>query len=375
MKRTQLIAILFAPLALACGRDVAAPTSGLRPLFSLGAGGPADTTCDFGVAWALSSSAHFDSAAFSFQDATHQSRTQCGNLAFTGDSAFVRLRWIPALVDANKINSWQDKYRQTNSAFPDSMFVPFQRVVAQNTWADTTLKVVFDPRFDAIGMREFAGGGVAPDPAAFDLACDNACVQQWRTIIPPPLDSLRAVNGTSVQVFWRNNNYQRAIDFTEVYRDGALIGMTSGNTKTFTDGPLTNGVHAYQIRHVANGSPNATELGAKPNSPFSAELTITAGGPAPPTNLVCRGHFTATMDCGWSITVPSAQTEVFRDGTLKASLAAGVSTWTDPTVTRGVTYTVRLGQRGASGNHSGPAPTERRDVARPHGGGAGRHQL
>lgn len=355
---SSLAVMSFTVLALSCEGD----TSGLQgppwgaPSFLLGSGGVEGTSCDKGVAW-FQDDPHIDSMVVTFFDDAGAQRTRCGDLDFQDQRGWVRVVWSPHdAAHPSDTNRWQLKHRVISTSEADSMALLFQRVVLGTSLVDTTFEVKLRSNADAVSLRLYAGLPAATTPAVFDVSCEEGCAQHWRKILPPLLDSLRAAPGNYVHLFWRNQNWKRPLDTTEVYRNGVRVGWSGGTANTFTDGPLPAGTYAYQLRHVTGSSPH--NLGGLPNSPYSAELSILLA--PPPTGLTCEGNFDPTMDCRWFNAVTGDSTQVFRDGVLQATVAGGSanapSTWTDPAVVRGASYTyqVRHVEGGLAGAFGAP---------------------
>lgn len=346
-------ALAVAACAGDAGRSL--PTS-LHPMFQTVWDDTNYNSCAATVAWLASAPQHFDSIAVTFLDAQHLPRATCGDLPFSGDSAFVRVAWNPMGHNTSP-SVWVRKYRSANSAFHDDWRVVFNRVLDSLEVKDTTFGLALGQGADAASMRLYLisnafdstnDAGQRDDTTAtrsFEQNCDEACTEMWRHIDAPQLDSVRIVGDTSVQVFWRNHNWGRSYDTTLLHRDGAVVGKTADTMHAFLDHPVGVGVHAYTVRHVAPSSP---WYDLPPHySQFATQLSITVGPPAP-TGLGCAGNFTATIDCQWTVTTQTDSTLVYRDAAVKARLAPGVATWTDGAVTRGSSYNYQVAHvRGA----------------------------
>lgn len=184
----------------------------------------------------------------------------------------------------------------------------------------------------------------------FDTLTVDAAAHLWGKQAGPTGFGATLTGGNRPQLTWTNRHPGRSLDSTEVFRSvngGTWTYRTrvGGAATSWTDTALANGSYSFFIRHAtARTFPTFVEdTLVRPNSPTTGDLTVIIGPPPPPrppapSDLQCWGNFTATMDCSWTHNAPGAETQIYRDGVLKATRAANVATWIDSTVTRGVTY-------------------------------------
>lgn len=160
--------------------------------------------------------------------------------------------------------------------------------------------------------------------------------------LPFPTAVSVAVVGSSLRVSWTNAD---ATATTRIYRDGVSIGTVAAGVTQFTNSGVTPAtLYLYQVRHEKSG---------RVPSPRTATVNGTLGV-VPPTGLVYAFNVDDVV-LDWTITVPSAQTRIYRDGVLVGTVGAGVSSFADADVPNGdYVYDVRHWD---GTNLSGPSNT------------------
>lgn len=318
---------------------------GLRPSFSISPSSPPDSTeCTEGVAYESTypSDVSLDSAKF-YPPGSSQARTQCGDLAFDeseGSPGSVKLKTVLQGTGA-PVQSWSRGTRGTTS---DTLSEAFQTL-----WLDTTKMNTYDaPANDKYDLVAFAYRHGSDSAMAVRESTDvTALAQLWRHI-----DTVTSFNATSqgywANLSWANHHRNRNIDSTEVWRRSSSGSWTliatkvhSATSHSDSAGP---GTWYYLVRHVSAGPDypnNDVGVMARPKTRTTAEKSVSIYTPAP-TYLMCEGNFQPTMDCVWSAGSPTATTRIFRNNDSVATVAAGVTSWTDQSVDTGTTYVYKL---------------------------------
>ena len=175
----------------------------------------------------------------------------------------------------------------------------------------------------------------------------NAKAQIWRHIPAPTNLVVTVLDGRHVRVTWVNHVLDAHVDSTEVWRSSSLWQRAAGvspDSQGYTDSVPAAGVYHYSVRHVGNFvlySDDDVGGMSRPNSPAPADTTVTLGAAAP-TNLSCAGTLIPTIPCTWTNTVPGDSVVVYRGGQVLTRLGAGVTSWTDGTVTLNQTYVYQV---------------------------------
>lgn len=304
-------------------------------------------------------------------------RPACGDLLFDEDStasnpARLVITYSPLELERTR---WQFLVRRMRKA---SSSLVYDTTAQQPYWNSTVTKtstlaapaalgyeltfweLIWDT--DTVPGSYFPPANHPDGPGGFQL---------WKTIAQPAGFFTDLFTSNRPRVSWTNRHLGRPVDSTEVYRrvnaGGWVFRAKSGPTAVdFVDTALANGTYSYFVRHVAAPAPERSDIPALArlaSATTVADSEVINATPPAPIALRCEGNFDPTIDCFWQNTSTLSQTEVYRDGVLKTTLAPGVSSWTDGSVTAGSSYQYKF--RHVNGGVPGSYSSQISGVANP----------
>jgi chitodextrinase len=219
---------------------------------------------------------------------------QCGDLDFT-DARTVSVRSYYATdstVPAE--NPW--KYWWRRARFADDGTGDLDEVAkvirSGHVFGWDTAAVALSDEYDAIGVIVVLnadstleiGDSVFIDPAVSSYYGGiNVVVQHWAHREPPVFDSA-TVDGSSVSLHWTNVHVGRAVDSTNIYRNGAFTKTVGPAETSYEDRGLAPGSYAYSLKHVSMTAASTDPMGPAPypNSSSSDTITVTVVTNHPP---------------------------------------------------------------------------------------------
>jgi hypothetical protein len=308
---------------------------------------PDSTDCTLGTAYLGSSDALLDSVKF-YPAGSSSPRTQCGDLPFNEDPSNAGTVKLASrnLIRLMPYQSWSLGTRSTVS---DTLAEVFRTM-----WQDS-VRVYSDSApanywYDLVALAyRHSGDSDEVRDRTYEI---TALAQLWRTIPTPTRPAVSRADSHAV-VSWTNppGLLRRHVDSTEVFRrsesgswgESPIVRLASDSTSyREVPGP---GTWYYMIRFVSSRPTYVHEDDAlhhisRPRSATSPDSSVTIG--AAPWLRFCEGNFDPTIDCQWFSADSTAATQVFRGGSLRATVAASVTSWTDSSVTRSNTYVYTL---------------------------------
>lgn len=162
-----------------------------------------------------------------------------------------------------------------------------------------------------------------------------------------------AKSDVSVTLTWSASTDNIGVTGYDVYRNGTLIGSTSGaGATTYTATGLSpNTAYSFTVKAkdaAGNVSAASSALSVTTNAPDKQ-------APSSPTGLTSPAKTDVTVTLSWTASTDNvgvAAYDVYRGGTLVGSASGGATTFTDTGLTGSTTYTYTVKARDAAGNVS-----------------------
>jgi len=213
---------------------------------------------------------------------------------------------------------------------------------------------VFDGRIDEVKI--FAR---ALDAAEIQAEMNAPLVVEEDTEAPsaPAFASATAIGSDAIQVDWGAATDNVAVTEYHVYRDGGLVGTTSG--LSLVDAPLGSGeTHSYTVTaQDAQGNEGPAAGPAQATTP-----TPDLQAPDPPPGVTATALSATQVELSWgeaSDDVAVVAYAVYRDGGLIAALDADARSHVDATAQPATSYDYAVTALDLAGNESDPAATLR----------------
>ena len=140
---------------------------------------------------------------------------------------------------------------------------------------------------------------------------------------------------SQINLTWDRNTSSNTA--TEVWRDGVLLTTLPATATSYNDTGLSAGTqHSYKIRHAYSGS-NYSDF-----TPDVSATTQSSSSPAP-SNLQGTAVSATQIDLAWQRNTSSnTAVQLYRNGSLYATLSASATTYSDTGLTPNTTYTYQV---------------------------------
>jgi predicted outer membrane repeat protein len=197
---------------------------------------------------------------------------------------------------------------------------------------------------------------------AFDAAGNHSSQSQAATVttpappdtVPPTTPGGLAATATSpvnVQVSWTASTDDVAVSGYDVYRDSSIVATVGASTLIFNDAVAAGSTHTYTVDAVdVGGNHSATATPVTVTTP-AADTTP----PTTPGGVTANPVSSQQVSVGWNASTDNVAVtgyDVYRNGSLMASVSGSTLTFSDTTVTPGANYSYTVDAFDAAGNRS-----------------------
>jgi hypothetical protein len=231
---------------------------------------------------------------------------QCGDLDFNDRTRSFRSWYATAMAGESPWKYWWRRSRRAdngNGVLYEAVKV--NRPAYVFGW--DTVHVPLGNQYDAIGVILV----LSPDSTLqindtmfVDPSLDaNVAVQHWAHREPPTFVSATR-SGFNAVLTWSNQHAERALDSTNIYRDGTYLRTVGPSVESYVDSNLASGTYAYSLKHLSVSAVTTLPMGPAPypNSPASDTLSVTI--PAPPAVTISgEGYLWTPGSYTWTTSV------------------------------------------------------------------------
>ena len=197
---------------------------------------------------------------------------------------------------------------------------------------------------------------------AFDAAGNHSAPSQAASVTTPaPPDTLppttpggfaaTATSPVNVQVSWTASTDDVAVSGYDVIRDSSVVATVGASTLLFNDAVAAGSTHTYTVDAVdVGGNHSATATPVTVTTP-AADTTP----PSTPGGVTAKAVSSQQISIGWSASTDDVAVtgyDVYRNGSLLATVSGSTLTYSDTAVTPGANYSYTVDAFDAAGNRS-----------------------